>query len=238
MAANAEPLDRELTWPLVPDEFYLPTPRASPARPVMQGDIFDDVPFVKAKRGNKISDPPNVIHERRLVVLLGYPCDIYLPDGRLTRVQSVAPVIDATKAGIPKDWDGAFTFAPLPELLGDKRMFAADLRVSANIDAHYINTSNRKRCLSEMGWAAFRQRLGLAQTRLINHLADLKAVGVPVWHEMELWSRWNETGRQSQDFQIWLNSREANLGGFTRRAALERGMYEVVAASLENELRD
>jgi hypothetical protein len=222
-----------LSWPPVPDEYYLP---AGPARPVMQGDVFDDVPFIKGRRASKPTDDPNIAVERRLVVVLGYPCDIY-SGGKFVKVQTVAPVIEAEKAGIPADWDGAFTVAPLPDLLGDGRMYAADLRVAANIDALYLDVSSRKRCLSELGWAAFRQRLGLASTRLLNHLTDLVAVGTEVWHEMAMWQRWNEAGRPAEGFQTWLDGREANLGGFSRRSALGRGMHDVVRASLETELQ-
>ncbi len=201
----------------------------------MQGDVFDDVPFIKGKRGNQLSDPPNVLTERRPVAVLGYPCDIYA-NGKLVKVQLVAPVIEAEKAGIPADWDGAFTVAPLPDLYGDGKMWAVDLRVAANIDAFYLEPANRVRCLSELGWAAFRQRVGLASTRLVNHLSDLRAVGTEVWHEMAMWQRWNETERPAEGFQAWLDGREANLGGFSRRAALSRGMHDVVRASLETEL--
>ena len=230
---SAGALGGGLSWPPGPDEYYLP---AGPARPVMQGDVFDDVPFVKGRRGSKPTDAPSIAVDRRLVVVLGYPCDMYTA-GKLVTVQTVAPVIDAEKAGIPVDWDGAFTMAPLPDLLGDGRMYAADLRVAANIDAFYLDVAHRKRCLSELGWAAFRQRLGLASTRLLNHLTDLVAVGTEVWHEMAMWQRWNETGRTVEAFQTWLDGREANLGGFSRRSALSRGMHDVVRASLETELQ-
>jgi hypothetical protein len=223
-----------LSWPLRPEEYYLD---GGVHRPVMQGDIFEDVPFAKNKRASKFEDLPNTSYDRRAVAVLGYPCDIYNPDGRLARVQVVAPVIDAERAGIPPDWDGAFTVAPLPDLYGDARMFAVDLRVATNIDAFYLEPAKRVRCLSELGWAAFRQRLGLASTRLVNHLNDLMAVGADIWLEMELWQRWNEAGAQPNDFQAWLDRRDANLGGFTRRALLYRGMRSDVLAALEGELR-
>lgn len=229
---DAATLTGGLNWPPLPEEHFLP---AGPARPVMQGDVFADVPFAKAKRGSKITDDPHVSFDRRLVAVLGYPCDIYV-DGRLAKVQTIAPVVDAQRAGIPDNWDGAFTVAPLPDLLGDGRMYAVDLRVTANIDAFYLDVTNRQRCLSELGWAAFRQRLGLTSTRLLNHLSDLIAVGTEVWQEMTLWQRWTEAGRDRNQFQAWLDGREANLGGFSRRAALGRGMHDVVRASLETEL--
>ncbi len=203
----------------------------------MQGDVFSDVPFVKAKRASKVTDDPHAVAERRMVAVVGYPCDIYL-NGALAKVQTVVPVVTADKAGISQDWDGAFTLAPLPDLRGDGVMYAADFRVFANIDAFYLNPHARIRCMSELGWAAFRQRLGLAGTRLLNHLTDLTAVGAEVWQEMALWQRWNETGRKPTEFGQWLDGRETNLGGFSRRSALSRGMHDVVRASLETELSD
>lgn len=223
-----------LSWPPLADEYYLPS---GPHRPVMQGDVFDRVPFVKGARGNTLVDPPNMSAKLGLVAVLGYPCDMY-SQGRLTKVQLVAPVRLADKLGIPENWDGAFTFAPLPDLLGDGQMYAADLRTAANIDAFYLDPAARVRSCSELGWAAFRQRIGLAGVRLLNHLDDLVSVGREVWDEMELWQRWNDTGARPADFQIWLDAPESNLGGFARRAALARGMTDVVRASLEKELRD
>lgn len=226
--------DGGMAWPLDPAEYYLP---AGVHRPVMQGDVFTHVPFVKASRGNKLTDAPNVSSERRTVAVLGYPCDIYNENTwKLGRVQTVALVVNAKKVGIPEHWDGAFPFAPMPDLLGDGEMYAVDLRAGANIDSFYLDVSNRVRCLSEMGWASFRQRVGLAGTRLLNHLSDLAAVGRALWQEMELWTRWNQTGRSAPDFQRWLDEREADLGGFTRRAALSRGMYDIVSSSLERSI--
>lgn len=51
--------------------------------------MFDDVPFVKAKCAGNPDRDPNRVVERRMVALLGYPCDIY-EQGRLVKVQSVA----------------------------------------------------------------------------------------------------------------------------------------------------
>ena len=125
-----------LGWPPQADEYFLP---AGQHRPVMQGDVFDRVPFVKGARGNSLSDAPNKSAKPGLVVVPGHPCDMYL-NGRLAKVQLVAPVRSAERLGIPENLDGAFTFAPLPDLLGDGQMHAADLRVAANIDAFYLDT--------------------------------------------------------------------------------------------------
>jgi hypothetical protein len=61
-------------WPPPANELYLP---ASLSRPVFQGDVFKDVPFVKAKNGGSPARDPALAIERRMVVVLTYPCDIY-----------------------------------------------------------------------------------------------------------------------------------------------------------------
>jgi hypothetical protein len=223
-----------LKWPPRPEAYYLD---ADEHRPVTQGDVFADVPFAKNRRASKLTDNPNTTHERRLVAIMGYTCDLYsLQTGELGKVQVVAPVIEATAAGIPDDWAGAFNFAPLPDLLGDGKMYAVDLRAASNIDSFYLVPAKRVRCLSELGWAAFRQRLGLSSTRLINHLDDLRSVAEDVWREVELWERWNRSGRKPAAFQAWLTEPQAKLGGFTRRTVLYRGALSEVLADLQREL--
>lgn len=220
-----------LQWPPQPEVYYLD---ADEHRPVTQGDVFADVPFTKARRASKITDNPNATYERRLVTVMGYTCDLYNEQtGALGKVQVVAPVLEATAAGIPDSWAGAFNFVPLPDLLGDGKMYAADLRVTSNVDAFYLGTTNRVRCLSEIGWAAFRQRIGLSSTRTIHHLDDLRSAGEDVWREIRLWERWNRSGRDPVAFQRWLDEPQGKLGGFTRRHLLYRGMLGEILADLE-----
>jgi len=219
-------------WPPTAADYYL---ACGPERPVFQGDVFGDVPLVKAKSAGNPEKPPNLVVERRMVAVTGYPCDIYA-EGRLVRVQTVAPVVPADRLGIPIDWDGAFTFAPLPDLLGDGAWNAVDLRVAANIDASYLRPGHRLRSLSETGWAAFRQRMALCDTRALISLTALQAIGASAWAEVELWQRWNEAGRDPTGFPAWLDTREAALGGFVRRQVLERGMIEQVRVALERDL--
>lgn len=220
-----------LAWPPQPEVYYLD---ADEYRPVTQGDVFADVPFTKARRASKITDDPNTTHERRLVAVMGYTCDLYNEQtGVLGKVQVVAPVIEATTAGIPDNWAGAFNFVPLPDLLGDGKMYAADLRVTSNVDAFYLLPKKRVRCLSEIGWAAFRQRIALSSTRTIHHLDDLCSAGEDVWREIHLWERWNRSGGAPAAFQRWLDEPQGKLGGFTRRHLLYRGMLGEVLADLE-----
>jgi len=145
-------------------------------------------------------------------------------------------VVSAEKVGIPPDWGGAFIYAPLPDLEGDGAGWAVELRTAANIDASYLVASRRLRCLSEVGWAAFRQRMTLCDTRGVISLAALMKIGSSTWHEVALWQQWNAAGRDPAAFDTWLAGREPTLSGFTRRAILERGMFEQISAVLQAEL--
>lgn len=207
----------------------------SPARPVFQGDVFSEVPFVKARSAGNPDKDPNVALERRLVTVLGYPCDIYA-NGKLVKVQTVAPVVKADRAGIPPNWDGAFTYFPLPDVLGDGELYAVELRTATNIDASYLRRDRRVCSLSRHGWAIFRQRIALCATRALVPLEALDTIGAPLWNELEAWQRWCEVRGDELGFQVWLDGRDANLSGFTRRQALERGSYTMVRALLEQEL--
>ena len=189
--------------------------------------MFEDVPFVKAKSSGNIDRDPSVVIERRMVALLGYPCDIYA-NGRPVRSQTVALVTSAAKAGIPANWDGAFSLAPLPNLLGDGEMYAIDLRTAANIDVMYLPTHKRLRSFSEYGWSVFKQRLILTDTRAIVSDISLQRIGGAAWDEMVLWQEWNETGADPEQFQAWLDTPDVHLSGLTRRKILERGGTEQV----------
>ena len=89
----------------------------------------------------------------------------------------MAAVVDAEKAGIPINWDGAFTLAPLPDLLGGGAAYAVDLRTASNVDASYLAPERRIQSLTEDGWAIFRQRMILCDTRALIPLPALKTVG-------------------------------------------------------------
>ena len=197
--------------------------------------MFSDIPFVKGRSAGDPAKDPNLVVERRMVALLGYPCDVY-QGGRRVKVQMIAPVVDATKAGIPPNWDGAYGYFPLPDLVGDGRLYAAELRTAANIDVSYLTAHRRLRSLSRFGWAVFRQRLALSATRTIIPLDALDTIGAYLWQEVEAWQRWCEVRGDEPGFQDWLDQPDPTLSGFPRRRALERGHHRMVRMALEAEL--
>jgi hypothetical protein len=223
-----------LDWPPGADAFYL---GASHARPIFQGDIFRDVPFVKAKGGASRAVDPDTDIERRHVATFLHPCEMYTDGGRvLNRVQVVALVKKAQGITIPEDWGGAFSVCPLPDLAGDGSMWIADMTRLANIDRSFLTSENRERSLSELGWSVFRQRLALACTRVMISLTGLERIGKVTWQEALLATVWGETGRDAPRFHDWLDEPDPDLGGLIRRNALERGMYEEVHGALAREL--
>lgn len=215
-------------WPPRRDEFFLP---ASPHRPIFQGDVFRDVPIVKARAGDRPTVDPKVTVEHRSVMLLGFPCDITTSSGDLGRAQQVAIVREADKLRVPSTWEGAFTACPLPNLFGDGTLWAADFLALSPVDRTYLTPANRIASLSELGWAYFRQRLALCFTRALIVLQPLQAVGVTTWHEIELWEDWNRRGHNPEGFQSWLDEFDPNLG-FRRRVALQRGMGQILLSLL------
>lgn len=219
-----------MDWPPAAEAFYLDT---SSCRPVFQGDIFADVPFTKAKGGANADSEPTLEVERRHVATVLHPCDMYSGQGRnLNRVQSIAVVKEADLT-IPEDWGGALSVCPLPDLLGDGEMWIADLARITNVDRSFLKVDRRVRCLSEIGWAIFRQRLAVAATRGMANLDDLVAVGAVTWRETEMAEQWCLQGKSITSFHDWLDQPDPNLSGFSRRKALERGMEESVKTSME-----
>jgi hypothetical protein len=215
-------------WPPSRAEFFLPN---NPNRPLFQGDVYEDVPFVKAKFNNNASTNPNITIERRMVAVIGYPCDLYV-SGKPAIIQCVAPVVDAAKVNIPSDWSGAYTYVPLADLKGDGTKWAVSLQATANVDARYLVRQNRVASLTRYGWAFFRQRLALCSTRGMFIVEDLTGAGAATWDETELWADWCAAGHPEGAFNAWLNTTDPSLGGFTRRKALEQGMVKTVRGML------
>ena len=215
-------------WPPSPADLYIPR---DPIRPVFQGDIFDDVPFVKARSAGRVDLDPNVAIERRMIAVIGYPCDVY-DGGRLVKVQAIAPVVDAAKRGIPTSWDGAFNLFPLPDLRGDGHMYAVDFRATSNVDASYLARENRLVSLSQTGWGLFRLRLVLSLTRVVVSASVWDTTGQALWKEFDLWTQWCTAGANEETFQTWLDEPCAHLGGFTRRSLLHRGQHDQVERDL------
>lgn len=224
-----------MSWPPTAQEFYRPP---DPDRPLFQGDVFEDVPFVKARLNNRPDDAPNVVVERRAIILLGYPCDLYTAEGLPAKVQAVAAVTPAGRLGIPDDWSGAYNYAPLPGLINGQD-HAVALQAPGNIDARYLTRDRRIACLSEMGWAVLRHRIMLCAARTVVLVEELMQAGRPLWAEVEMWHRWTGAGRPEADFVPWFATSSAAAGGFSPRDVLHRhGNVRQANGLLDRELEE
>jgi len=116
-------------------------------------------------------------------------------------------------------------------------MWVADFRKLANVDRMYLRPDRRVRCLSELGWAIFRQRINLAFTRTLAPVEAYRGTGVAAWNEVAMETSWVESGRDQLSFQAWLNAEDPPGVPFaTRRRALEGGDVDAVRQSLAAEL--
>jgi len=192
--------------------------------------VFTEVPHVKAQAADRPGGEPKLHVERRTVMALAYPCEMY-ERGVLSMVQTVAVVREARKVGLPDDWSGGFAACPLPSLFADGVLWAADFRALCGVDRSFLAHTNRIATLSEIGWAYLRQRLSLYFARVTQHLDDLQQAGRATWDETEMWEQWNTLGRDPAGYQAWLDTPDPNIG-FSRRRALDRGMRHLVASTL------
>lgn len=222
-------------WPPSPDEYYLPLDQA---RPIFQGDVFDDVPFVKVKAGNSPESEPTIDVERRRVCTLLYPCDLYNTDGALARVQAVAIVREKSSAEkIPTNWDGSYNLFPYPRLAGNESMWVADFRTSANVDRSYLRVEKRVASLTLLGWSYFRLRVALNYTRSQIRLNRLIENGEATWTELEFWQEWSAAKGTTEGFQKWYDTPSPDLAGWTPRSAADRqGMLLDVQQLMSAEL--
>lgn len=222
------------SWPPTANELYV---RDAPSfRPLMQGDIFEDVPFDKVRSGGSPSTAPNITTERRTVCLIGYPCDIYNEVGSLAKVQSIAIVRDAMGEKVPETLAGCYTLAPYPDLQSDGKMWAADFRAVSNIDRQYLVPANRTATLTEDGWAYFRHRYILAISRLLVKPETCRERGRDMWLEIELWEEWAES-QSSSTFQPWFTAASSELGGFSPKDVLAKGDVDDVRQLLRAQLQ-
>lgn len=225
-----------MAWPPTAGEMYLsePGPRA-----LFQGDVFDDIPFAKMGAGDTPTSDPKWTTPRVSAAPILYPCDMVGNDNiSPLKAQPIARVYDAAAKGlaIPDDWDGVFGVCPLPDLRGDGRMWVVDFRTISTVERSYLALEKRVRCLSEYGWAIFRQRLVGAVTRGVVDVETMQLIGGTAWAESEMETVWVAAGRDRAAFHTWLDEPDPDLPYASRRHAMEEGGIHQVRALLGQEL--
>jgi hypothetical protein len=230
-------------WPPSPADLYLRD--HGPARAIFQGDIYRDVPFTKAGAGNDPpeSEPALSASKRRHVATVLHPCVIVDRDNVTPiNAQPVVAVYDAAKNGlhIRDDWEGVpFDVCPLPDLEGDGRMWVADFHTLTTVHRSYLPAGRRVRCLSELGWAVFRQRYIRSVTRGEFALERLMEIGRAAWVESVMETYWmrsldDEDARYA--FHGWLDAPDTRGLYVDRRRAIAAGAEEAIWEELRDEL--
>lgn len=211
------------SWPPTEAEFYRPH---SAATPVWQGDIFENVPIVKAKATGAASRQPELGIERRAVLITTYACDLYRPaTAAISEVVAVFPLVDVTGRGQNAWKGGMYSRCPLPPTARTDRIYAADLQVPSTVDSKYLVVTKRLHALTIAALSFLYQRLVLATTRVVASLDYFESQLGPLEHERQLWESWVTSGGGADDFEKWLDTPLARAGGMAPRRWLDRGSF-------------
>lgn len=222
------------TWPPPEAEFYR---EFGAATPVWQGDVFNDVPLVKARSTGSPARQPELAIERRMVLVATYACDLYKPrTATLSHVVAVVPLIDVTNNDASAWRGGMYSRFPLVRRGGGTQTYAADLQVPSTVDSNYLVTAKRLLSLTLPALAFLHQRLMLASTRVASPLDYHEVHLGPVEHERRLWEQWVASGGTADDFEMWLDRPLAMAGGAPPRRWLEKGQYPFLDGAARQEL--
>ena len=160
-----------------PDALYDQRADVSRARPLLQGDVFDDVVL------------PGFGDEPRKVQIVAHPCSMRTGASLTPRI-TVAPV-EPHRQITGKGWDGNPRLMPLAELTADNHFATKFIDVTA-CPAELLTRDRRIATLSNQGIYVLQQRLIMHYTRTEMGLEVLRSQSAPVLTEAELLWDWLE----------------------------------------------
>lgn len=241
----------------LPEDPYLDrqdTPHVRPARPLSQGDVFVDIPLVRAAkhseaRANKFIAPTK-IGPNALGMLVTHPCSSRSRSTHaLKESVSIAPVVRCPPEFGPP-WAGYYEYFPLPGLRNGED-YVANLAAICPVRAEYL-PDHRIACLGTEGLAALFHRLAMNDSRLDRIPDHFAAEAERLSTETTLWELWVNTRNTEEGFQDWLDeefpgqptedehgrfvARSAERTGTPRREVL-RWNYDEIKTELEQLLR-
>jgi hypothetical protein len=236
----------------LPADIYLyrqDEPHAGGPRPLSQGDVFLDIPLLRAATPNARHAGQWVAHVKSgpnaLGMLVTHPCSSRSRSTHaLKESVSIAPVMRCPE-GFEAPWPGYYEYFPLPGLRGGQD-HVADLSAVCPVRSEYLR-DRRVACLNAEGIAALFHRLAMNSSRL-DRVPDHFASEADRLHfEVTLWEIWAEARNDEDGFQDWLNgdfcgqpledesgepvAGSASATGTTRREALLWN-YEEIEAEL------
>lgn len=195
-----------------PSELYEERNGVSYARPIIQGDIFENVVV------------PGLGDEPRTVQVVMHPCSMRRGPAMVSRIQ-VAPIERYERVG---NWDQHVRVMPLPDLNGDGKHYAAKFVDKTAVPTSELALNKRVASLSQKGILVLQQRIVMDDSRVDIDVGVFRAQSAPVLAEAEMQEVWVETilgadtrdeaavERVSADFQGWLDE-----DGKRRRVELE-----------------
>lgn len=160
-----------------PDSLYDERVEVSRARPVLQGDIFDDIVL------------PGFGEEPRKVQIVAHPCAMRAGASLTSRI-TVAPV-EPYQLIAGKAWGRHPRVMPLPELVEGQHFATKFVDVTA-CPADLLMRDSRIATLSNQGIYVLQQRLINHYTRAEMSLELLRSQSAPVLTEAELLWDWIE----------------------------------------------
>jgi hypothetical protein len=184
-----------------PDALYDERGGVSFCRPILQGDVFEEVVLPG------FGDGPHRVQ------IVTHPCSMRRGSIINERVQ-VAPVEPYQKVS---DWNSHGRVMPLPDLLEDGAWHAAKFVDLTAVAAAELTLERRIASLSHPGIHVLQQRLVWHNTRLKPPLDDFRQMSAPVLAEAEMQEMWVEAllpesdrraesaGRAGAAFQAWLD---------------------------------
>jgi hypothetical protein len=174
----------QLDRPASADELYLDRGQpVEPWRPIMQGDVFQDVPL------------PGV-EDFSHVLVSTHACTMRGARGALKPKLKAIPVVPTQQQIRLEEWPTRhFRVFPLHRLDENDpaQLYLARLDEVGMVASDDLDLDLRVACLSEQGLWLFQQRLVACDTRTRVKLDTLEDASRQVLEEAELLERWSET---------------------------------------------
>lgn len=160
-----------------PDALYDERGDVSWARPLIQGDVFDDVVL------------PGFGDEPMKVQIVNHPCAMRTGKGLLLPRITVAPVGPHARIAGQRGWDGNLRLMPLPELHDEQNYVTKFADVTA-APVDFLTRRKRIASLTNRGIYVLQQRLVKHYTRIELDLEVLRRQSAPVLVEAEQQWHW------------------------------------------------
>jgi MoCo/4Fe-4S cofactor protein with predicted Tat translocation signal len=195
---------------LLPADPYLyrqDTPHAGGARPLSQGDVFAEVPLLRAAKQHprhaaqwvaQVKSGPNA-----LGMLVTHPCSSRSRTShQLKESVSIAPVVRCPD-GFGPPWAGYHEYFPLPGLRGGQD-YVADLSAICPVRSEHLE-NHRIACLNVEALAGLFHRVSLSFTRLDRIPDHFISEAERLSFEIGLWELWANARGAEEGFQDWLD---------------------------------